>query len=852
MSSVGKRFEAALCLSLLALAGLPATAQERIELPHGEELEFNTSRYGGIGTGSIARHLRDGSTAPSFDGFGYLRLTASSAGGPTGAPAYVHELDIQRTGPRSFASKASRGFDGIAVSRSIDISDEGEVVQFIDRFTNLSDQPLTVEVAFGGALGRGLESLPTGLGDLQRATAIGATSSGDRELSNGDYWFLIHHPGPLRAADDFTAADDAVLVITAQSTGEAELRYGDAEFDPFKEAYPGRAPEFIAAVHRIELNSLETKSLMHFVLPKPAAALNIDLPDALAAGRVERWGMEQFVRKPSRLERCTLANFPSANKEGCEAALTAYRQALGSPTDLTPRAKEGVQQELSLVQMSERLAAGQTTSVALTQRYLDRIDTYDRAPGGLQTYISLNPSALKEAMASDARRADGKTLGPLDGIPFSVKDNIDVAGLVSTAGTAALPPFTPSVDNHQVGLLKQAGAVVLGKVALGELASGRASSISGNHGTVRNPYRNDRGAGASSGGSGASVAADLAAFSLGGDSKSSLRGPAAINGLVAFMPTFGYTSAGDIQIARGRPLPTSNSLPRDRIGPLTRSVEAMALVLDVTAKADPAAPYLKTADQRDFIYAEHLDASGLRGKRIGVWRKRIEQGGDLPATNYQEKSKMGAYPEPRFGNSDQLAVEQQVRLDLMRAGAELVEVDLPMSVLLQVGECGEGPLIGYTRTRGWWESRGITHDDIKLENMAPAQRWPDIDIPGFVMPVIQFFAAGAYTDLMTCREQAAQAVESALDQLDIDALYGPELIGAVPILDSRRSIDFEGMLSSYTGLPEIVLPAGLDDRGMPFGFGLLGRRGADGDLIAMGYAYEQFAKKRRPPEGYPD
>lgn len=133
----------------------------------------------------------------------------------------------------------------------------------------------------------------------------------------------------------------------------------------------------------------------------------------------------------------------------------------------------------------------------------------------------------------------------------------------------------------------------------------------------------------------------------------------------------------------------------------------------------------------------------------------------------------------------------------------------------------------------------------RSKKVSPQLRWenaPKLD---------RLVAAEDYNFIIECRAKAAAAVEAFFDKMRIDALYGPEIIGDIPIIDSNRGIDFEGALSSLTGLPEIVLQGGFDDRGMPFGFGLIGRRHADGDLIAMGYAYEQLTSHRRTPAGFP-
>ncbi|MDA1322502.1 MAG: amidase family protein, partial [Proteobacteria bacterium] len=222
--------------------------------------------------------------------------------------------------------------------------------------------------------------------------------------------------------------------------------------------------------------------------------------------------------------------------------------------------------------------------------FLSQIRTYDvegrfGEPGpAINSLIAINPDALEDARASDARRLAGQAL-PLDGVPLVIKDNVEARGMPTTAGSLALAANQPDRDAPITARLRAAGAVLIGKSNLSEWANIRSShSISGWSavgGLTRNPYARDRNTCGSSSGSGAAVAAGFAIVAIGTETDGSITCPAAMNGLVGFKPTVGLVSRTGI-------VPISHS--QDTAGPMTRTVRDAALVLNVIAGSAPADP----------------------------------------------------------------------------------------------------------------------------------------------------------------------------------------------------------------------------------------------------------------------
>ena len=301
--------------------------------------------------------------------------------------------------------------------------------------------------------------------------------------------------------------------------------------------------------------------------------------------------------------------------------------------------------EKSITELQDAMSAGRTSSAALTNAYLARIAAYDHDGPAINAMIRLNPRARADAAALDTERKNGHVRGPLHGIPIVLKDNYDTKALATSAGSLALVNHVPAKDAFIVQRLRDAGAVILGKTNLHELASG-VTSISSLGGQTLNPYDLSRCPGGSSGGTGAAVAASFAAVGWGTDTCGSIRIPSAFGSLFGLRPTMGMVSRDGIV-----PL----ALSQDVAGPMARTVTDLAIALDVTVGADPNdAATTIIAGQPLPKFRDSLRADALRGARIGIFK-------------------------PYFRNAD-ADVADTIRAaarSMQTLGADVIEVDMP-------------------------------------------------------------------------------------------------------------------------------------------------------------------------------
>jgi len=298
--------------------------------------------------------------------------------------------------------------------------------------------------------------------------------------------------------------------------------------------------------------------------------------------------------------------------------------------------------QLTAQELGEQFEAGVLTAVEVTQAALDHIDAVDAA---LNAFISVDAeNALATAAQIDERRRQGKPLGALAGIPVAVKDVICVRGGPTTCGSRILANYVPPYDATAVSRLRRADAVLLGKTNMDEFAMG-SSTENSHFGPTRNPVNPERVPGGSSGGSAAAVAANEAVMALGSDTGGSVRQPAGYCGVVGLKPTYG-------RVSRFGLVAYASSL--DQIGPVTRSVPDAALLLGVVAGHDPRDSTSVDVPVPD--YAEKLE-EGVEGLKLGLPRQYFAEGLDAEI---------------------RATVEQAAR-GMERAGAEIVEISLPVA-----------------------------------------------------------------------------------------------------------------------------------------------------------------------------
>jgi amidase len=475
--------------------------------------------------------------------------------------------------------------------------------------------------------------------------------------------------------------------------------------------------------------------------------------------------------------------------------------------------------EQSIVDLQAAMRAGRVTSRGLVDSYLARIQAYDQAGPRLNSILLINPRARDEADALDRQRSEGKVRGPLHGVPVVVKDNYDTSDMPTTGGALGLATLQPARDAFQVKKLRDAGAVILAKTTMHELAAG-ITTISSMTGQTRNPYDLFRVPGGSSGGTGAAVGASFAAAGMGSDTCGSIRIPAANQNLVGLRGTHGLSSRIGV-------MPLSST--QDIAGPLARTVTDLAIMLDATVGLDPAdAITTESAGHIPRSYRDALSADGLKGARIGVLR-----------------AYWGTAPE-----DDEVAGIMRKALDGLKAqGAEVIDVTVPglddlLSDSSVIADEFKFDLMAYlaqhpnapVKSLGEIIDRGLHHAELdatfRLRNQ-PEKRETE-----------------HYRQAMIKRRALRAAVQSTLEELRLDALAYPTL-RRKPALIGEVQGGTNCQLSATTGLPAISMPAGFSLDGLPIGLELLGGAWEEAKLLKYAFAWESAAKPRKAPFSTP-
>ena len=492
-------------------------------------------------------------------------------------------------------------------------------------------------------------------------------------------------------------------------------------------------------------------------------------------------------------------------------------------------------EEATLADLQARMAAGRETARSLVEKYTARIAQLDRQGPALRSVIELNPDAITIADELDAERKQKGARGPLHGVPILIKDNIATADrMMTTAGSLALEGTRPPRDAFIVSQLRAAGAVILGKTNLSEWANFRSthstSGWSARGGQTKNPYALDRNPCGSSSGSGAAVAANLAAAAIGTETDGSIVCPSHSNSLVGIKPTVGLVSRTGL-------VPISHS--QDTAGPMARTVADAAAILnalDGVDADDPATAAAAAHVTRD--YSAALDSNGLQGARIGVVREKLF--GYSPAADrlagaaIEEMKKRGAVivdPAniPTLGTFD--AAELDVLLYEFKAGLNKylswLGAGSPVRTLTDI--------IAFNKTR---QEQELKYFGQELLEMADAKG-----------PL----TSEAYLKaLATIRRQAGElGIDMVMTKHQLDALVAPTF--GLPWLTDLVAGDVfpagaasPSTIAAVAGYPHVTVPMGYV-RGVPIGLSIFGRAWSEPTLIKIAYAYEQATKHRRPP-----
>ncbi len=490
-------------------------------------------------------------------------------------------------------------------------------------------------------------------------------------------------------------------------------------------------------------------------------------------------------------------------------------------------------EDATIATLSADLAAGRTTSEKAVRAYLKRIARMDRKGPRLNSIINLNPHAVQDARALDAERRLGKLRGPLHGVPILLKDNIEAAGMPTTAGSLALARNDPGRDSPVAAALKAKGAIILGKTNLSEWANFRSeramSGWSAVGGLTRNPYALDRTTCGSSSGSGAAVAAGFAPAAIGSETNGSIICPASMMGLVGLKPTVGL-------IPRTHIVPISHS--QDTAGPMARSVRDVAILLSALIASDSADPATADAMAHARDYAAALDPTHIEAMRIGVLR-----GGSQP---------------------DLLARYEAALAQLKGLGATLVDVKTPpmegmsaasYDVLQYEFKADVNAYLASTRPDQ--VDRRTLADLIAFDDAHQAAEMPLFGQEIFVLSQAkagledsEYKAARAKSLRLAGREGIdAMLADNRVDLL-VTISYGPAWPSDTVWGDQYEGPSGSTSPAAIAGYPHLTVPMGLV-RGLPVGLSFIGAAYAEQRLLDAGQAYEQAAGIRLMPDFRP-
>ena len=451
--------------------------------------------------------------------------------------------------------------------------------------------------------------------------------------------------------------------------------------------------------------------------------------------------------------------------------------------------------------------------------YLARIAAYDKTGPAINAMIYLNPNAVAEAHALDTERQTQGSRGPLHGIPVVLKDNYDTYDMPTAASSLSLAGTVPPDDGYLVRRLREAGAVFIGKTNMHEFAYG-ITTISSLGGQTLNPYDLSRNPGGSSGGTGAAVAANFAVFGMGSDTCGSIRIPSSHNSLVGLRVTQSLFSRDGI-------IPLS--LTQDVGGPLARTVEDIAVVLDATAGFDPNDPATEIAiEHTPLSYTSFLREGRLKGARFGLLTDALVT---TPA------------------DQEVANVILAAKSELEGLGATVIDVAIP-----DYANVSNTSVIAY-------EFNENLNAYLAATPAAPFKTLQDIVNSGLYHPSLQTVLTNAlalntsmqvYKDRLAGREVFRQALVDVLTANDLDALIYPTIRQKPVPVPSTTQPGSNCRVSAQSGLPAISVPVGFTADGVPVGMEFLGREFTEGDLLGIAYSWEQTTHHRRVPASVPE
>lgn len=502
--------------------------------------------------------------------------------------------------------------------------------------------------------------------------------------------------------------------------------------------------------------------------------------------------------------------------------------------------------DATITELETAMDKGEVTAKELVQMYIDRINAYDKSLD-LNSIIMINPEALEQAEELDKERAEGKVRGALHGIPIIVKDNYDVEGLPTSAGCLALKDSVAPDDSYAVKKLKEQGAIILAKANMSEFASSGSNSRSTLGGVVHNSYDTERTAAGSSGGTAVAITANFAVAGLGTDTGSSIRRPSSFSNLYGIRPSKGITSIDGVV-----PL----NADRDVTGPICRTAEDMAAILEAIAGADEADTY--TVDAGNYVpeegYTAYLKEDGLEGKKIGYLANSF---GYYVGTDDQPVAEdKVAELDPKIEGMVEDALD-----NLEKGGAELIDISdiLPESLITSLRQgtsysVFEWDLNTYFATLGEMApiktayqlinnyTYGVDYTNVSVRN--PSENFADMTDPR---------SEEGWGTMWNNMVNFRTTVSDILEENGIDAVV---FVSQTDVADIEVTSNNKNNAASYlnyfgpvAGLPDMMIPMGMSEtdpengyeHAMPLGMSVFSSYGNEETLMEIAYAYEQVA-----------
>jgi amidase len=535
-----------------------------------------------------------------------------------------------------------------------------------------------------------------------------------------------------------------------------------------------------------------------------------------------------------RISRRSFLRYTTATGAVAAAAGTAA-PAAAAPAEAGHGVPPFRFEEATIAELQAAMAAGRLSSRELTRAYLQRIGRIDHSGIQLNSVVEVNPDALDLAAELDGERRHGRVRGPLHGIPILVKDNFATRDrMETTAGSLALLGSRVPRDAFVIGRLRRAGAVILGKLNLSEWANFRSlqssSGWSARAGQCLSPYVLDRNPCGSSSGSGAAVAANLAAASLGTETDGSIVCPSSHNALVGIKPTLGLTSRSGV-------VPIAHS--QDVTGPMARTVADAATVLGPMTGVDPRDP--ATADSRGHAFRDYrrfLDPHGLRGARVGVWREGVfgvsPEADAVAEAAIGELSRLGATvvdPADIPRVADVFGPELTVLLFEFKADIAAYLSELERTSMRTLAD-----LIAFNDANAEQELRWFGQELFLL-----AEETTGLDDPTYLEA------------LRTSKRLAQAGIDGTLARFDLDAIVS--LTNSPPwttdLVNGDHFLTASSTPAAVAGYPNITVPAGFSFGELPVGINFIGRRWDEPTLIKLAHGFEQGTRVRHAPRFLP-